>query len=170
MRLEMPFTAASSSVHIDVFFILDEMRHGIELKCKTRSLRVTSKGEAYNLKDQAAQDLGRYDFLLDVERIEHMVSQGHIDRGASILLTNDSAYWKSPRSPGTIDADFRLHEGRILQGALRWGSRASKGTTKCREAAISLRRTYRLGWRDYSEFGGHAYAKFRYLLIGQRDD
>lgn len=168
MRLEMPFRSASGSMYLDIFFVFDGMPHGIELKYKTRLLNAISNGENYHLKDQSAQDLGRYDFLLDVKRIEDLVGQGLIDRGASLFLTNDSAYWKSPRHPDTIDADFRLHDGRVVQGTLGWGSKASKGTTNGREAAISIRQTYRLSWRDYSEFGGDSYCQLRYLLVTVR--
>lgn len=90
-------------MYLDIFFVFDGMSHGIELKYKTRFLNAISNGENYHLRDQAAQDLGRYDFLLDVKRIQDLVGQGLIDRGASLFLTNDSAYWKRPRHPDVID-------------------------------------------------------------------
>lgn len=165
VRLEMPFRFRARSVHVDILVDFEGVRSGIELKYKTRALWVMRAGESYELKDQSAQDLGRYDFLLDVQRIEELISQGLVDKGASLLLTNDSAYWKSPRIAGTIDAEFRLHDGRMVEGDLSWGRKASKGTTSGREASISLGRSYRLHWHDYSEFAVGSYASFRYLLL-----
>ena len=169
IRLEMPIRSAARSIYLDIFVIEDAVRYGIELKYKTRALRVGWHGESYELKNQAAQDIGRYDFLLDIQRIEGLKSQGLIDRGASLFLTNDSAYWKSPRVPDTIDADFRLHHGRTVQGNLGWGRKASKGTTSGREAAIFLGRSYQLEWRDYSEFTDGSYRTFRYLVLGHQN-
>jgi hypothetical protein len=37
-----------------------------------------------------------------------------------ILLTNDAQFWQPSVRRDTCDADFRLHEGRVLKGTLRW--------------------------------------------------
>lgn len=137
----------------------------IELKYKTRGLRANVRGELFELRDQSAQDIGRYDFLNDLQRIEQVVSAHSNVIGYAILLTNDSAYWRPPRSPGTIDAEFRIHQSRLVAGDLAWGAAASEGTMKSREAAIALRGSYRLVWRDYSEPVRGRYGQFRYLLV-----
>jgi hypothetical protein len=80
-------------------------------------------------------------------------------------LTNDSAYWKAPSYSNTVDADFRLHEGRTLSGRLVWSEHAGKGTTKNREAALYLRGSYEMRWADYSTPGGDPYGHFKYLLV-----
>ena len=165
IRLEMPFRFLESSIYVDIFLILEGVRYGIELKYKTRGFAHESDGETYDLKNQSAQDTGRYDFLFDLQRVENLKSRGLIDSGASLFLTNDSAYWKSPRSTDTVDANFRIHDGRMVQGDLGWGMNTSEGTMSGREAPISLRETYELRWREYSKFAGGSYSVFRYLLL-----
>lgn len=165
IRLEMPFRFPESSIYVDIFVILGGVRYGVELKYKTRGFAQERDGEIYDLKNQSAQDIGRYDFLLDVQRIEDLKSRGLVDSGASLFLTNDSAYWKSPRSTDTVDANFRIHDGRTVQGDLGWGMNASEGTMSGREAPITLREIYRLEWRDYSNFARGSYSNFRYLML-----
>ncbi len=153
--------------HIDIF-VRDEGRAaGIELKYKTRWLCTTDRGEPYLLKDQAAQDLGRYDFFKDVQRLEEFVSCGAAESGLAVFLTNDSAYWKAPQSPAVSYADFVMTEGRSVSGQMSWGATAGPGTTKGREAPVSLTGSYFLEWHEYSNVGAGqgAYPRFRYLMI-----
>ncbi len=49
-----------------------------------------------------------------------------------------------------VDAMFRLHEGRQLEGTLAWSERAGPGTTRGREHPLVLADVYSCGWRDYS--------------------
>ena len=164
VRLEFRPPEFTKRVHLDIWAI-GHPSLAIELKYKTRGLRANVGGELFELRDQSAQDIGRYDFLNDVQRVEQVVSSRRGVTGYAILLTNDSAYWRPPRSPGTIDAEFRIHQGRLVTGDLAWGAAASDGTMKGREAAIALRGSYALTWRDYSEPVRGRYGKFRYLLL-----
>ena len=43
----------------------------------------------FELKNQYAQDNGRYDYLEDVRRIERIKSKNMVTRGFAIFLTND---------------------------------------------------------------------------------
>ena len=95
------------------------------------------KVETFALCNQAAQDVRRYDFLKDVQRLERVVSLPDLAIvGFAVCLTNDSAYWKVPMRQDTVDAAFRLHEGRTTEGELRWSGPAGAGTTRGREAPI----------------------------------
>lgn len=85
--------------------------------------------------------------------------------GYAILLTNDSAYWESPRHFGTVDAAIRLPEGRMLEGRLASPPAAGAGTTQGREAPLVLMPEYSLHWRDYSTVTAGSYGTFRYLLL-----
>ena len=120
--------------------------------------------------DQAAQDLGRYDFLKDIERLENIVSIHDNVKGYAIILTNDSAYWKTPSTrqqdpPGGYGNKFRIHEGEILNGELDWHPETSSGTMRGREKPIKLTGTYKLSWKDYSQVSSTYYGKFRYLFL-----
>jgi len=169
VRLEYPLSLRQSE-HLDILLASNSNDLvAIELKYKTRLLSTAFEEETFWLKDHSAQDCGRYDFLKDVQRLEEFISKHSNATGYAILLTNDSSYWKPPRNDSTVDANFRVHEGRIVHGTLTWGSRASKGTTKGREKAIVIRDTYHLVWQDYYQAAtlpnmGN-YTKFKYLLV-----
>ena len=60
-------------VYIDIWVAGTE-RAAIELKYFTRRFNVDVNGECFVLKDQSAQDIGRYDALKDVQRLERVVS------------------------------------------------------------------------------------------------
>ena len=138
----------------------------IELKYKTRGLELEQDDESFALRNQSAQDQGRYDFLRDIQRLELMCSKLEQWRaGYAVLLTNDSSYWKVPTQRDTVDTDFRVHEGREISGALAWAARASPGTVRGRESTIQIRGSYRLRWQEYSNFPEKSYGKFRYLAV-----
>ena len=149
---------------LDIWLPLEGI--AIELKYKTRGLELEQDDESFALRDQSAQDQGRYDFLRDIQRLELMRSKLE-QRGAgyAVLLTNDSSYWSEPRSQDAVDSDFRIHEGRTISGELAWAAHASSGTVRGREAPIQLRGSYRLRWQEYSNFPGKSYGRFRYLAV-----
>lgn len=162
IRLEKPFRRDDKTRYLDIW--LPVSRTAMELKYCTRNLSVERDGEAYALKNQAAHDLRRYDFIADIVRIESLVSQGCASApGYAIFLTNDHLYWQPGRS-GTIDAAFRLHEGRVLGGALTWAKQASSATTKGRDEPFELRRSYELRWKPYSPLENE-HGEFRYLAV-----
>ena len=86
----------------------------VELKYKTRKLLVELDGEAFSLASHSAQDIGRYDFIKDIFRLEKIVPSLENCVGHAIMLTNDSSYWTS-HSKSTVDEAFRLTEGRVLK-------------------------------------------------------
>ena len=163
VRFEHKPTNLKDRIFVDLW-IKGDQTYAIELKYKTRKLDVNVKGESFNLLDQSAQDIGRYDFLKDVERLENIVSTHDNVKGYAVILTNDSAYWKSPTTE-TVDAEFRMHEGRILNGELAWSMEAGAGTMRKREKPIKLTGTYKLSWKDYSQVSSTSYGKFRYLFL-----
>ena len=163
LRLEIPIHHFGKNAHLDLWMSILGTTYVFELKYKTRGLRLKQSQEEFNLKNQSAQDVGRYDFLTDIGRLERIVSKDRNTIGYAVLLTNDSAYWKDPLNPNTVDVAFRIHEGRSLSGHLAWDPRASKGTKRNREEPIELIGQYRLHWRDYSRPSNSSYGKFRYL-------
>ena len=147
---------------LDIWLPVDGI--AIELKYVTRKLEVDHDGESFALRDHSAQDTRRYDFLLDIQRLEAIRSNG-CRAGYAVLLTNDSSYWTDPVTRDTQDAAFRIHEGRDISGDLAWAERAGSGTVKGRESPINLQGSYRLSWQDYSTFPGRSYGMFRYLAV-----
>lgn len=165
VRLEFkPFP--SERMYLDVWLPTECV--AIELKYLTRELDIECAGERFVLAEQGAQDISRYDILKDVQRIERVVSETRANAGFVITLTNDWLYWQ-PSTRHTIDASFRIPEGKTLSGNLKWASRASEGTTKGKEEPISLKGSYTMNWRDYSRLGAERNARFRYLAVSVGD-
>lgn len=162
IRLEKPFRHDGGMKFLDLW--LTTPGTPIELKYRTRSFRIPRDGEEFLLKEHSARDHGRYDFIADLARIEHLVSRGGTSaQGFAVLLTNDPAYW-TPGSASTKDEAFRLHEGRHLEGRMAWRGHPSKGTTKGQESALFLRNRYDLRWKRYFVLPGK-YGEFRYLAV-----
>ena len=156
IRLELPVKGESRR-YLDISVSYGKERVLLELKYKTRSLMVNFSDEKFALRDQGAQDIGRYDYLKDIERLETMLEGQDAARGYAILLSNDHGYWTTTRSH-TVDAAFRLHEN-SLSGVRHWDANASAGTRRGREAPIRLRGKYQPLFA-MEGVGG----QFRYLL------
>ena len=169
VRLEIPREIDGRRAHVDVWVEHGE-RLAIELKYLTTSVETVVAGEEFHLRNQAAQDLGRYDILKDLVRVERLVAGGAADRGIVIALTNDPTYWRGPgRGTSPNYADLRLMEGRALAGTLAWGPGTGAGTMRGREAPIDLQGTYVCEWVDYSVVTcGPTETRFRYLLLESR--
>jgi len=163
---DSPDIVEQDSLHIDVWVGYKNAILAVELKYKTRGLEVNTGDEDYSLKDQRAQNIGRYDFLKDIQRLEQVVAKYQNSVGYAVLLTNDSAYWQEPREEDTVDADFRLHHGRVVKGDLNWSENAAAGTKKGREQPVKLKGTYQLCWSGYSSVQSSGnYRKFRSLVV-----
>ena len=159
LRLEYPLSKDDSN-HWEYCDILLRTPNiiGLELKYKTKLLSTEVNEEYFELKNQGAQDTGRYDFLKDVSRLEKWCEQGRINIGYAIILTNDHLYWTSPSDKNTVDKEFRIHD-RVISGRLSWGNNASAGTMKSREKPIALKEEYILKWKNSPNPG------FKYLLL-----
>jgi len=154
------------TVYLDVSVQTPTVNIALELKYPTRKLACVVAGEEFALKDQAAQDMRRYDFIKDIVRLEHVVDAVPNTRGYALLLTNDSSYWTTSLSEATTDTAFRIHEGARLAGTLAWASHTGAGTMHSREQNLALVGTYPLEWHDYSVIPGvTSYSRFRYLLV-----
>ena len=164
VRLEFPVRAQARSIHLDILVVLNGRTLVIELKYATSKLTTVVDGEEFSLKERNARDLCRYDFIKDIKRLEQVVESRANCIGYAILLTNDGAYWRSPKNHQTVDVDFQLHQGRILHGELKWKTNAGQGTIKGRETSLALRGTYALNWIDYSQ----STMPFKYVPIEVR--
>ena len=165
IRLEFkPFS--DGRMYLDIWIRDQEM--AIELKYKTQRMQREHDGEQFTLREQAAQDLGCYDFLKDIERIETIKSSGLAKHGFAIMLTNDLSYCRLPkisRRPKANPTDFRIYEGRVVTGNLEWQDPTAPSVSG-RQAPINLRGSYSLNWKDYSEVPGTGnFCQFRYLAI-----
>ena len=161
VRLELPHQTPDGRIAVDVVLLRGPSRFGVELKYWKRRFQADVAGEAFDLANQGAHDLARYDLWSDVARLERLVDGGTFSGACAIALTNDQGYWNVGAS-GTIDAAFRLHEGRRAEGTLAWAAHAGPGTMRGRPDPIKLRRVHAVGWRDYSVVAGH---RFRWCAL-----
>jgi hypothetical protein len=164
IRLEYPINVVNRRIYLDIFFTSPQKQLAIELKYKTRQIEVPNPDERYLLKGHSAQDIGRYDYLKDVSRLEQVSKNTSIE-GYAILLTNDSGYWAGKVDKETIDMNFRLFEGREVNGSLAWLAHAGKGTTKNRTEPINISGRYPIQWKDYSQVSTHLGRTFKYLIF-----
>lgn len=164
VRLEWRAPLSDRRLYLDIYLDVDGEKWGLELKYKTRPIATNVRGELFELKSHGAQDLGRYDYLRDVERIETLKGFGLIDAGAAILLTNDASYWTGS-SAGYAYAAFGLTESRLLSGVLAWGPTAGAGTIRKREAPISIAGKHVVTWSEYSQIDARTAGRIRSLVI-----
>ena len=164
VRLEYPLPSARGRAYADIWLPTPEGPVVLELKYWKRDLRVTIDGEMFTLGNQDARDINRYDLIKDITRVERLVDAEHARAGAVIAITNDPGYWRKGR-PNTVDADFRIHDGRRLTGTVGWADAAGDGTTRGREAPLTLRGVYQPAWQPYSKVARGRFTEFRYLLL-----
>ena len=165
IRLEKQVAAQGSRVHLDLLVQSSTNELAIELKYKTRAARLVYASEEYSLRNQSAQDIGRHDFIKDIQRLEKYVHTHQGSEGYAILLTNDRTYWTESKKTDSVDSEFRVHEGRLLEGGVAWGVKASAGTKHKREEPIALHGKYHLKWFEYSSLGAGLAEQFRYAVL-----
>lgn len=151
-------------LRLDLHLVVGNHRLAVELKYLTKRLAATIDGELFELRDHGADDLGRYDVVKDIARLEELIEAGAATIGYALLLTNQPSYWITGRSGEAADAAFRLTEGRMLAGHLSWGPTAGPGTRRGR-GDISLRGQYQLTWDDYGTVPRAPAGRFRHLLV-----
>ena len=150
VRLEYcPSEAPNTHIDIVVFHLGEVIP--IELKYKTKKLSINLGDEAFNLKNHGAQDLGKYDFVKDVRRLEELSSLlSNCSHGYTIWLTNDPSYWIPPTRKNTVYEAFSIYHKAQKHGFMEWRPHAGAGTIKGRESPIELKGTYDITWIPYS--------------------
>ncbi|CUQ18197.1 Uncharacterised protein [Turicibacter sanguinis] len=162
IKLEFTPFKYNKNMHLDIVVIEHSKMIPIELKYKTKRLYVKSGEEEFQLKDQGAQDIGRYDFIKDIKRLEKLIASNQypIEKAYAVMLTNCSRYYKSTGNI-SFDEAFKIHQGKVLKGILSWDERTSKGTKKFREESLSLDGNYTIDWKYATLLG----EEFGYLNI-----
>lgn len=163
VRLELPVTTDNEKMYVDIWISYPGHTLAVELKYKTRGLATLIDDETFQLSNHGAQDLGRYDFIKDIVRLERITHSKPNVTGYAVLLTNDNTYWNGQAD--TIDGAFRLFDTRQLNGVLQWHEKAGIGTIRGREKPLSLIGQYPLTWHDYSHFPSLRYGRFCYLAV-----
>jgi len=156
----------------------------IELKYKTVELEIPTNN--IHLKTHGAADLGCYDFMWDVNRIQTLVySEGKVvlkypcSKGYAVIITNEPNYWKVCNAKtNTINRDFLLgpkdesDEGCLKRGEHKWyKTDGNPGIPKTisknspsRQKSIDLKTDYNFKWEDYVDLEIKK-SKFRFMMI-----
>lgn len=156
-RLELPVanSRTARTEYLDLLCRGPEGHTPMEFKYFTRRWSGAVSDEDFNLREHAAADLLRLGFVHDLVRLEGFV---HGLPGLAVLLTNDPGLWnESPRV--ARDEDFRLHEGRALEGTLLWAQGSYPPNTQV------LRGSYNLEWKDYWTLDASLGGQLRYLGV-----
>ena len=101
VQLEQPLPLQDRRGYADLWLRTPAGDIVLELKYWTQALRTTVASEEFSLRAHSANDLGRYDLIKDLVRIEHLVDVGHAGTGAVIAITNDHLYWTKPNRQTT---------------------------------------------------------------------
>ena len=143
-------------LYLDIVVVKDGMYVPIELKYKTKEtdLKIERFGKLCTeasddtekdvLKNQGAQNLGRYNFWKDVKRIE-LVKQKFdaVLGGVAVFVTNDTLYLKQPtkRSSNIL---FSMADGKHLMQK-HWRTADSKLAK--RYPNFEVEKEYSIQWR-----------------------
>ncbi len=148
----------------------------IELKYKTKS---RYKNDLL-LKNQDAQGLAAYDYLMDLMRIEFLQQNPQqqlkfyeyydnnqsysFDTGYAIMFTNDKSYYNGDWINNQA-RDFSIKEGLNKTGTLNWNLKINKVNNfgKNRQNSIILKNNYLCEWAPKIAINNNNY--FRYLIL-----
>ena len=99
----MPFFVEAVKVYVDIVVSNGQEYVPIELKYKKKKLRGIvnlfgqNMGNGIVLKEDSAQDFGRYGFWKDVRRIEFLTKAfENVKNGIVLFVTNDALYKTTP--------------------------------------------------------------------------
>jgi hypothetical protein len=150
---------------IDIVVSIDKYKYPIELKYKTKKFSTNE----FKVKNHGAQDIGKYDCIKDVCRIEDFSNNiSDFKIGYVIFLTNDQSYWNEPKFKNAGYAAFTVHDGAVKSGTMKWGENMSAGSTKGRTDELILKNKYIIKWSEYSDFKRED-GVFKYALIEVSD-
>lgn len=117
----IPRDSNSKKRYIDIVIKNGDYCIPIELKYKTADKEIEyllDNGEIVKTYNQGACDLGCYDFLKDLSRVEDIVSDKesifikgkhmNVDKGYVVIITNEKTYYEGPKN-GKFDEDKKLY-------------------------------------------------------------
>ena len=134
----------------------------VELKYWTRNGELTAAGESFKFRD-GADDLERYELWKDVARTERLITDEQVFGGYVIALANNPIHWDTGLG-ASLDAAFRLYEGRSVEGTLTLSDRA-RAKARGERPPIELMGRYRMEWQHYSKPAPGLGGEFRSLLL-----
>lgn len=171
--------------------VLEENGYSIAIELKYKTAELEADNPYAYLLNHGAADLGRYDYLWDVNRLEVLLNSmdkktKHCDKGFAILLTNDKHYWEKKWEPEptinkkiTIDNQFKIgiqdptnKTGKLFGKVLEWRRNPDGQYTtaiqndKARSRVIELNHIYQYEWKEYCNLEiPNKNGEFRFVII-----
>ena len=148
-RVRLEWTPATNA-QVDIGIRRGDVTIPVELKYKTKKGTVEDDAfdETFVLTSDGAHTKVHYRLFRDVRRVEEIVAeQGRY--GYFVLLTNDSNYWSPGHSTDALYDDFRVHEGRTVEGTLEWREVKDWIRNNGMADPIELSGRYRMEWSSY---------------------
>lgn len=110
-KYEITFEWHKENKRVDLFANDEKEKIGFEFKYYTKEeIRVLNYGLKVMLKEQAAANLTRIGYWIDVEKLECFVQRGVIDFGYCLLLTNDKRVF-NVLGDNNMDKDYDVSNG-----------------------------------------------------------
>lgn len=138
--------------HLDIWIEEAGKIFPIELKYKTKDATIPqNNGLQISLKNHGAVDLGCYDYLKDIARIEDVAQhEPSFAKGFAIMLTNEQKYCTHVKVRSAYD-NFKIYQEATRTGNLTWGL-TRKGTTfVCGDRLpFALKGVYTMNWTPYN--------------------
>lgn len=161
IRLEKPVKITGKIIEVDLILTDLEGKYiPIELKYKTKDDSFNVNDEDFELKKHGAIDLGCYDFMKDIARIEEF-KKSYSDKfkiGFAIFLTNDSLYIRSKEGNASCYEQFKINEGRKITSGQTFDWIGNKMPWQKSRGQLTFQGNYLFNWNTYSK-------GFNYLLI-----
>lgn len=170
--------------YADIILCSGDFRIAIELKYKTSKLEISERNIL--LKAHGAADLGAYDFMWDVNRLQVLTDpqdmsvcdMARCSKGYALMLTNDSHYWTA-QSGYTINREFLIGgdkdgKGLLKEGSHQWYTKGKEGNPGLSRAIVNttrahrivLRKGYPFVWNKYCDVeGGKGNTLFKFITI-----
>lgn len=174
--------------YTDIILEKGDLRIALELKYKT-ALYEDRPNNIY-LKAHGASDLGAYDFMWDVHRLQVLTGietdnscdiKRPCSRAYAIILTNDAYYWNDTQPRETINREFliggdKIGNGVLTKGSHKWyttegevGLSTALLNMASRQQDIILSQDYCYKWMTYNAppifANKHEHNKFKYMVI-----
>lgn len=179
--LENGVQVNGQTYYVDIIVFLSGSSYYVELKYQTSICSFVSQGVLVNLKEHAAEDIMRYDYLKDIHRLYDIKKDHPSDYGGgyAIILSNDKHLYQEPSiiRTNTLDSFFRIHErpnGKPnvypIPGLVAWNTAKITSSTHwtktgSRNMPFSIPQI-NTHWEDYLSFLDNSGKRqmFKYLL------
>nr|WP_314603958.1 hypothetical protein [uncultured Capnocytophaga sp.] len=161
-KMLYPNSKSSADVRIDIVVEKNGKFIPIELKYKTEKVtgelhRFGEKPLGTILKKQGAQNIGKYSFWKDIERIERIKENfKNVQTGYCVFITNDKSY---TQPSGGATAPFSMEAGATRMGNLDWDGDVELAN---RLSTISLKEKHTIKKWDTAENEG---ITFHYCIV-----